>query len=83
MKTIKRPVMQKERITLEVSTDAAEAYRSATPQKQAMFTVWLKEPDDDFETATDNLDQAMQAMSQEAQKRGLNPDLLDEILNEK
>jgi len=71
-------------LTIDVGADVAAAYRNADPQKrakvQALLRVWLLDQTAEFNAATAQLDVAMQAMSDEAQRNGLTESALDDLL---
>ena len=74
--------MATEDITLRVSPEAAEAYRKATPQErlklEALVTLQLLgqlQP-------RRSLDEVMADMSEQAQQRGLTPEVLEELLRD-
>ena len=78
--------MQTEEIKIRVRPEVAEAYRNASPEKQAkiraLITVWVNEPEEDFEAATDALERVMDEIGARARERGLTDDILRDILNE-
>lgn len=70
--------MSTETITLEVDSEAAQAFRSASVQEQeklrVLLDIWLKE----FASAdTDSLKGTMTEISRNAQGRGLAPEILE------
>lgn len=73
-----------ENITLQIDSEAAQAFRSATSdikQKiQILFSTWIKEVS---LKETTPLLQFMDEISDKAQAEGLTPGILETILNEK
>lgn len=75
--------MSTETITLEVDSEAAQAFRSASVQEReklrVLLGIWLKE----YASAdTDSLKGTMTEISRNAQGRGLTPEILESILKE-
>ena len=72
-----------EAITMQIDSEAAKAYKSATPELrkkiEILFSAWLKEVASKDRTA---LKQLMDKMSDKAQARGLTPEILETILRE-
>lgn len=68
-------------IEIQIDDDLAEFYASAPPpyrQKiEALVSIWLRELRDGYD---DELDQFMHRIGEEAQARGLTPDILANIL---
>ena len=75
--------MQTEKITLDVSPKAAQAFRSASPEEQKRIRNLIEVSLMSREEAAQELGRIMDDMSRTARKRGLTDDLLDEILNDK
>ena len=75
--------MATETITIRVDTEAAEAYRAASPEEQKkiqlLLGLWLKEV---ASAETISLKQLMSDISEKAKARGLTPEDLESILNE-
>ncbi len=75
--------MSTEPITLEVDSEAAQAFKSASVEEreklQVMLGIWLKEYAN-FNTVS--LKETMDEISRKAKDRGLTPDILDSILKE-
>ena len=75
--------MATETITIQIDAEAAEAYRTASPEGQKkiglLLGLWLKEV-----AAADagSLKQLMSDISEKATARGLTPEELESILNE-
>ena len=73
-----------ETIEIEVQTDVAEIYNSASEEDkeklQALFEVWLKEYSG---SDVESLKKTMDKISRNAQNKGLTPEILDSILSEK
>ena len=70
-------------ITIKVSPEVAVAYQNATEQEknrlQAIVTIFL---DRDTSNNNDLLGVIMDQISDQAQERGLTPEILESILNE-
>ncbi|PSB15771.1 hypothetical protein C7B76_13035 [filamentous cyanobacterium CCP2] len=70
-------------ITIEVSTEVAEAYRSASPearkQIQAIVSLLLQKP---MDSDVAFLRKIMDGISDRAEARGLTPEILESILSE-
>jgi hypothetical protein len=75
--------MATETITLEVDSEAAQAFKSVSADEreklQVLLSVWLKKY---ATTDTGSLKEIMDEMSEEAQSRGLTPEILKSILEE-
>ncbi len=75
-------MMQTEKIYLDVSQKAAQAFRRASAEErqyiQAMIEVALMSRKE----AADELGRIMDTMSRTARERGLKDDMLEEILND-
>ncbi|RMG42111.1 MAG: hypothetical protein D6732_01600 [Methanobacteriota archaeon] len=73
-----------EEITISVDAEAAKVYRLASSEDkqkiQLLFSIWLKEMMREKKPAS--LKKLMDQISQKAQKRGLTPEILEEILRE-
>jgi hypothetical protein len=75
--------MSTETITLEVDSEAAQVFRAASAEEReklrVLLGIWLKE----YAMAdTASLKGAMTEISQNAQSRGLTPEILESILEE-
>jgi len=71
-----------ETITINVDNEVAKAYREAEVNKQQKLSVIIKlffQPDLDNKT----LSQVMEEIADKAEKRGLTPEILQAILDEK
>ena len=73
--------MATEEITLRVSTEAAQAYRDATPQEQLKLEALVSLQLLGQLQPRRSLDAIIADMSQQAQARGLTPESLDELLD--
>jgi hypothetical protein len=75
--------MSTEVITLEVDSEAAQAFNSAAPEEreklQILLGIWLKEY---AKADTTSLKETMDEISHKAQSRGLTPEILESILEE-
>lgn len=71
-----------QKITIEVSPEIAEAYRSASPQEhqkiQAIISILLQKSGDDVAFLRELMDE----ISDRAKAKGLTPEILESILNE-
>lgn len=76
--------MSTEAITIEVDSEAAQAFKSASTEEQEklqiLLGIWLKEY---ARTDAVSLKETMTEISQKAQSRGLTPEILESILGEK
>ncbi len=76
--------MATERIMIEIDAEAAQSYRTATKQEQAkvqaLLSLWLR--DMQRKDARRRLSKVMDEIGQEAQQRGLTPEILQSILDE-
>ena len=76
--------MTTETITIQLDSEAASVFKTARPEAQrkieALLGLWLKEIG-----ASKNLSlkEVMNDIGKTAQERGLTPEILDSILNEK
>ena len=74
--------MSTEVITLEVDSEAARAFKSASAEEreklQAWLGIWLKE----YAKSSPSLKEAMDEMGRAALERGLTPEILESILEE-
>jgi len=74
--------MMTETITLEIDSEAAQAFKSVSPDErgklQVLLGIWLKEY-----AKADNvsLKETMTGISKKAQNRGLTPEILKSILD--
>ncbi|OGO35930.1 MAG: hypothetical protein A2W35_11975 [Chloroflexi bacterium RBG_16_57_11] len=75
--------MQTEPITIRVEAEAAKAFRSASPEKRRKLELLLGMQLLESARGGPALDQIMDEISRNAQARGLTPEILDELLNEK
>jgi hypothetical protein len=75
--------MSTERITLEVDSEAARVFESASPAErgklQALLGAWLKEY---ARADAASLTETMNEVSRKAQERGLTPEILDSVIGE-
>ena len=75
--------MSTEAITLEIDSEAAQAFKSVSveePEKlQVLLGIWLKEY---VKADATSLKEAMDEISRKAQSRGLTPEILELILEE-
>lgn len=75
--------MTTEKISIEVSPEAAEIYRSASPEEKERIGILadllIRKPvNNDF----DFLGKLMDEISDRAEARGLTPEILESLLNE-
>ena len=72
-----------EAITIDIAPSYARIYREASKSDkeklQALFEVWMREYSN---SSVESLKQLMDSISDNAQQRGLTPDILDSILSE-
>ncbi|MBM3238809.1 hypothetical protein FJZ31_21170 [Candidatus Poribacteria bacterium] len=74
--------MSVEQITISVSADVANVYRAASEEERCKLDVLVKLRLRDATRTKTSLKQIMWEISQNAQKRGLTPEILQSILNE-
>jgi len=74
--------MKTEEITIHVSEDAADAYRSASNEDRHKLDLLLSLKLTDVCKTTVSPKEVMREISRKAQERGLTPDIMDSILNE-
>jgi hypothetical protein len=76
--------MSTETITLEIDSEAAQAFKSVPISEreklQILLGIWLKEY---AKAGTVSLKETMSEISRKAQSRGLTPEILKSILEEK
>jgi hypothetical protein len=75
--------MSTERITLEVDSEAARVFKSASAAErgklQALLGAWLKEY---ARADAASLAEAMDEVSRKARERGLTPEILESVLGD-
>jgi hypothetical protein len=75
--------MATEAITLEIDSEAAQAFKSVSAEEQeklqVLLGIWLKEY---ARADASSLKETMDELSRQAQSRGLTPDILESILEE-
>jgi hypothetical protein len=75
--------MSTEAITLEIDSEAAQAFKSVSAQEreklQVLLGIWLKEY---ARADATSLKETMDEISRKAQERGLTPEILGSILGE-
>jgi len=74
--------MSLEPITISVNTDVANAYRIASEEERRKLDLLVSLRLRDATRTQSSLKQIMTEISQNAQERGLTPDILQSILNE-
>jgi hypothetical protein len=75
--------MSVETITINVDSDAAQAYRSASDQERRKLDLLLSFRLKEVTRPGTSLEEVMDELSRNAQARGLTPEILQEILNER
>lgn len=72
-----------EEITMQIDSEAAKAFKSAAPELQQkiqiLFSAWLKEVTSSDQTSLKRL---MDKISENAQAKGVTPEILETILSE-
>ena len=72
-----------EEITMQIDSEAAKAFKSASPELQQkiqiLFSAWLKEVTSSDQTSLKRL---MDKISENAQAKGVTPEILETILSE-
>ena len=75
-----------EKIAVEVPSEVAEAYRSATATQRSQIAtrigLMLRSATSNRQDAIDRLKQTMNEIGNEATEAGLTPDILESILND-
>jgi hypothetical protein len=74
--------MSTDEITVHVHPDVARAYKAASEADRRKMDLLVSFQLTDFMQSPQSLDEAISAMSSEAQRNGLTPELLDSILHE-
>lgn len=74
--------MDIEQITISVNTDVANAYRIASEEERRKLDLLVNLRLRDATRTKSSLKQVMGEISQNAQERGLTPDILESILDE-
>jgi hypothetical protein len=74
--------MSQEQITISVNTDVANAYRIASEDERRKLDLLVNLRLRGATRTRSSLKQIMGEISQNAQERGLTPDILQSILNE-
>lgn len=74
--------MSREQITISVNTDVANAYRIASEEERSKLDLLVNLRLRDATRTKSSLKQIMAEISQNAQERGLTPDILQSILDE-
>jgi hypothetical protein len=74
--------MSLEQITISVNIDVANAYRIASEEERRQLDLLVSLRLRDATRTKSSLKQIMTEISQNAQERGLTPDILQSILNE-
>lgn len=82
------PVQKSEKITIEIDKETAQAYRAASAinqrKAQALLRFFFKDISErSREERLNSLFQVMDEISKESLKKGLTPEILEEIINEK
>ncbi len=75
--------MQTHSITIRVSPEAAHAYQAATAEQRRKLDALLSLKLSEAARRPRPLEQVMREVSRKAQDRGLTPEILDELLDER
>ena len=75
--------MQTRSITIRVSSEAARTYRAATAGERRKLDALLSLKLSEIARRPSSLEQVMREVSGKAQERGLTPEILDELLDER
>ncbi len=75
--------MQTQNITIRVSPEAARAYQKAPVGERRKLDTLLSLKLSEVARSSRPLERVMGEISRKAQERGLTPELLDELLNER
>jgi len=73
---------QTSEITIRVDPEAARAYQSASETQRRKLDLLLSLRLSEATRSSESLERIMDQISQNAQARGLTPDILDEILKD-
>lgn len=74
--------MQTEEITIRVDSEAARAYKSASEEDRGKLDLLLSLRLHDAMNPSGSLQELMRDVSRKAQKRGVTPAILEEIVND-
>jgi hypothetical protein len=74
--------MKTDGITIHVDPEVAKAYRAASEDERRKMDVLVSFELAEFLRSPETLEDVMEEMSREAQRRGLTPEILDSILHE-
>jgi hypothetical protein len=69
-------------ITVRVPADVARAYKAASDEDRRKMDLLMGFQLTDFARSSHSLDESMNAMSREAQRNGLTPEILKSILDD-
>lgn len=75
--------MQTEQIIIQVDADAAQAFKPASPEERRKLEVLLSIRLSEATKTSESLQKIMREISRKAQERGLTPEILKSILDEK
>ncbi len=75
--------MEMKPITIQVTAEAAQVYEAASAEKQRKLDALLSLKLSEVSREPRPLEDVMNELSRKAQERGLTPEILDDILNEK
>jgi len=74
--------MSTSEITIHVSSEIANTYRSASDEERRKMDLFLSLQLTEFMQSPESLEDAMNAMSDEAIRNGMTPEILESILND-
>lgn len=74
--------MSTNEITVHVRPDVARAYEAASEADRRKMALLVSFQLTEFMQSSQSLDEAMSAMSREAKRNGLTPEILDSILRD-
>jgi len=74
--------METERITIQVDSEAAKAFKSASAEERRKLEALLSVRLSEVTRTRESLQVIMDEISEKAERRGLAPEMLKKILNE-
>jgi hypothetical protein len=77
-----RDGMETERITIQVDSEAAKAFKSASAEERRKLEALLSVRLSEVTRTRESLQVIMDEISEKAERRGLAPEMLKKILNE-
>ena len=75
--------MEAKPITIRVTEEAARTYETASPEEQRKLDALLSLKLSEIRRTGKSLEEIMSEISRKAQERGMTPEILESILNER